>query len=66
MLFTDFYKSRYDPKIKNHGIKFLQGNFATLMLYLVHVTKNLLKTYCKKVHVMLLIYMDRQYIDLAL
>ena len=27
------------PKIKNHGIKFLQGNFTTLMFYLVHFNR---------------------------
>lgn len=55
------------PKIKNHGIKLLQGNFTTLMFYLVHFSKNLLKTFNKPVCcVRLLKYMDRQYIDLAL
>lgn len=54
-------------KIKIHGIKFLQGNFTTLIFCLVHFNKNLFKTFSKRVHsVRLLKYMDRQYIDLAL
>lgn len=66
MIYTDFYKVDMTPRIKNHGIKFLQGNFTTLMFYLVHFNKNLLKTFYKPAHcVRLLKYMDRQYIGLT-